>query len=190
MKNKIQWIDFRALVRDDSGDPDFGVGSFIFFGNRHLKNLEWWWFLIPGVNMMPGIAYIAMLLTAPIRLLIINSQMGKLKRNAYDIEYTTRYLRLIRNKNGDLGLCAWGDSYEYCRKVLLESQYAKIERWQEQGFVVTDKTGKMGLFDAYTEKWILPCEYEELSIESEQVIKATIKGHSQCYNIKGDRIIV
>lgn len=190
MKNKIQWIDFRALVRDDSCDPDFGVGSFIFFGNRHLKNLGWWWFLIPGLNVMPGIAYIVMLVTSPIRLLIINSQMSKLKKNAYDIENTARYLRLIRNKNGDLGLCVWGDAYEYSRKVLLESQYAKIERWQECGFILTDKTGKMGVYDAASEKWVLACEHEEIFVESEQLVRATARGHSQRYNIKGDRIIV
>ena len=109
MMNKINWIDFRTLVRltkiDDDKD-DFGLFSFIFDGARDagISNVSWWWILIPGLNVIPGLYYVFMIVTSPIRLLIIAFQKSKLRKNAYDIEDTTSLARLIRNKNGDIGL--------------------------------------------------------------------------------------
>lgn len=125
----------------------------------------------------------------PFRWYISASQLKKLRKNAFDIEDTFSYFRLIRNVNGDIGLCEWGESFEFSRQVLLPSLYAKIDRWQENGFIVTDKNHNMGLYSTESRKWIFPCICEKIDVVSNDIINVTIYNKSQCYNIKGDRIL-
>lgn len=187
MNNKIQWIDFRALERDDV-DEKFGLFDFIFWGSRYA-NKHWWWSFIPLLNISLILAIVITWITIPLRLYINSSQLRKLRKNAYDIEDTYSDFRLIRNASGDIGLCEWGKSFEFSRKVLLPSQYVKIDRWGVDGFIVTDKNNKMGLFSTETCKWIFPCSCDNISIESDDIINIIIDNRSQRYNSKGDRIV-
>lgn len=180
---KIQWIDFKALERDDV-DEKFGLFDFIFLGSRFICKY-WWLYWLPILN----IAIILVWITIPLRLYINSSQLRKLRKNAYDIEDTYSDFRLIRNVSGDIGLCEWGKSFEFSRKVLLPSQYVKIDRWGVDGFIVTDKNNKMGLFSTETCKWIFPCSCDNISIESDDIINIIIDNRSQRYNSKGDRIV-
>ena len=199
MMNKINWIDFRTLVRQtkiDDDKDDFGLFSFIFDGARGagISNVSWWWILIPGLNVIPALYIAFMIVTSPIRLLIIAFQKSKLRKNAYDIEDTTTSLaRLIRNKKGDIGLCVWGDSYEYSRKVILKPKYCKIDRrvfkGNNLGFIVTDKMGKMGLY-IEPGKWLFTCVCDNIKVVSDDLIIITINNNSQHYNSKGERVIV
>ena len=187
MNNKIQWIDFRALERDDV-DEKFGLFDFCFYGSRWVSK-HWWWGFIPPLNGLLMISILSAWISMPFRWYISSRQLRKLRKNAYDIEHTFSDFRLIRNLGGDVGLCEWGESFEFSRKVLLLSQYAKIDRWQESGFIVTDRNNKMGLYSTENFKWIFPCMCDNISIESNDIINVTINNKSQLYNIKGDRII-
>ncbi|MBQ8364674.1 MAG: hypothetical protein IJX41_02150 [Bacteroidaceae bacterium] len=187
MNNIIQWIDFKALERDDV-DENFGLLSFIFWGTRDLEKRKWWG-IIPILNLIYLPGFLISFITFPLRCFINASQLRKLRKNAYDIEDTYSDFRLIRNASGDIGLCEWGKSFEFSRKVLLPSQYAKIDRWGLDRFIVTDKNNKMGLFSSETCKWIFPCSCDNIVIESTDIINVTINNKSQRYNSKGDRII-
>lgn len=187
MKNKIQWVDFKALERDDV--DEFGLFDFLLFGTRTAEE-RWWFAFVPGLNLLLFIWLVFTLSTFPIRWYINASQLKKLRRNAYDIEDTYFLYRLIRGVNGDIGLCEWGESYELSRKVLLESRYARICRLNKNdGFIVTDKNNRMGLYMAQDNEWIFPCICDNISIESDDIINVTINNRSQRYNFKGDRII-
>lgn len=185
MNNNIQWIDFKALERDDV-DEKFGLLDFLLFGSRWVLK-HGWWLLIPPLSFVIAISVSSACISMPIRWYIHYNQLKRLRLNAYDIEYTYSDFRLIRNVSGDIGLCKWGESFEFSRKVLLPSQYVKIERWSAERFIVTDKNNKMGLFS--TDKWIFPCSCDNISIESNDIINVTINNKSQRYNSKGDRII-
>ena len=187
MKNKIQWIDFKALERDDV-DEKFGLFDFIFWGSREMLK-DWWWVFIPILNFVYLFVFLIVFLTIPLRCYINASQLRTLRKNAYDIEDTYSDFRLIRNSSGDIGLCEWGESFSFSRKVLLPSQYAKIDRWREYEFIVTDKNNKMGLYSTEIFKWIFPCDCDNINIESNDIIKVTVNNKSQRYNNKGDRII-
>lgn len=187
MNNKIQWIDFKALERDDV-DENFGLLSFIFWGTREIEK-KWWWVLIPILNFIYLLAFLIAFITFPLRCFINSNQLRKLRKNAYDIEDTCSLYRLIRDVNGNIGLCEWGESFEFSRKVLLPSQYVKIDRWGVDGFIVTDKNNKMGLFSTEICKWIFPCSCDNISIESNDIINVIINNRSQLYNSKGDRIV-
>lgn len=134
-----------------------------------------------------------MIVTSQIRLLIIAFQKSKLRKNAYDIEDTTSLARLIRNKNGDIGLCIWGDSYEYSRKIILKPKYCKIDKREFKGnnlgFIVTDKMGKMGLY-IEPGRWLFPCVYDNIKVVSDDLIITAINNNSQHYNSNGERVIV
>ena len=186
MKN-INWIDFKALERNDV-DEKFGLFDFLFYGSRWTHKRSWW-VIIPLLNAYLVIACMFAWITIPLRWYINSSQLRKLRKNAYDIEDTYSTFRLIRNVNGYLGLCEWGLSFEFSRKVLLESQYVRIIRWQENAFIVTNKNNKMGLYRTGDNKWVLPCEYEQINIISSDIVLAKVNGRSQHYNIFGDRIM-
>lgn len=187
METKLQWIDFKALERDDI-DEDFGLFDFLFWGSRYNEK-HWWWIFIPLLNFVYAFVFVVTIITIPLRWSISASQLRKLRKNAYDIEDTFSDFRIIRNINGDIGLCEWGRAYEFSRKVLLPSQYVKIDRWSEYKFIVTDKNNKMGLFCSEEYKWIFPCICDNISIESNDIINVIINTKSQRYNSKGDRII-
>lgn len=187
MNDRIQWLDFNALERDDV-DEKFGKFEFLFFGSRWVYKRAWW-ALIPPLNGLLMISILSAWISMPFRWYLSSKQLKQLRLNAYDIEDTLSNFRLIRNFNGDIGLCEWGESFEFSRKVLLVSQYAKIERWQDCGYIVTGKDNKMGLYSTEYFKWILPCTCDNISVESNDVINITINNRSQRYNIKGDRIL-
>lgn len=187
MNNKIQWIDFKALERDDV-DENFGLFSFIFWGSREIEK-KWWWVFIPVLNFMYLLAFLIAFITFPLRCFINANQLRKLRKNAYDIEDTCSLYRLIRDVNGNIGLCEWGKSFEFSRKVLLPPQYVKIDRWGTYRCIVTDKNNKMGLYNAADCEWIFPCTCDSIRIESNDIVSVTTNGRSQRYNSKGDRII-
>lgn len=187
INNKINWIDFKALERDDV-DEKFELFDFLFFGSRWVKKRAWWVF-VPPLNGLIAISILSALISMPIRWYISSNQLRWLRKNAYDIEDTCSLYRLIRDVNGNIGLCEWGESFEFSRKVLLPSQYVKIDRWGVDGFIVTDKNNKMGLFSTETCKWIFPCSCDNISIESNDIINVIINNRSQRYNSKGDRIV-
>ena len=187
MANQIKWIDFRALERDDV-DEEFGLFEFMFMGTRYI-NKHWWWIFIPFLNISLILGVVITWISIPIRLYVNASQLRKLRKNAYDIEDTSFDFRLIRNVRGDLGLCEWGKTYEFSRKILLTPQYVKVDRWNEYCFIVTDKNYKMGLYRAGNNEWILPCTCDKITIVSDDIVNATMQGRSQRYNIKGDRIL-
>ena len=187
MKNKIQWIDFKALERDDF-DENFGLFSFVFWGSRYAEK-HWWWILIPLLNFVYILGLLFAWITAPTRVYINSKQLRELRKNAYDIEDTYSLYRLIRDVNGNIGLCEWGESFEFSRKVLLPSQYVKIDRWGTDRYIVTDKNNKMGLYSADDYEWIFPCTCDNIRIESNDIVSVTTNDRSQRYNSKGDRII-
>lgn len=116
--------------------------------------------------------------------------MSKLRKNAYDIENSHNTFRLIRNRQGRMGLCKWGLSYDCARMVILESKYAHIERTSKGLFIVTDTKRKMGLYNAKKNKWILPCEYD-LIIEDSYHNDYTVKDGNRTlrYNQHGERVM-
>lgn len=183
----MKWIDFKTLERDDI-DEKFGLFEFIFYNNRECEE-KWWYIFIPLLNFIYGFYLAVVLITTPIRIYIHINQTNKLRKYAYDIEDTWNKYRLIRSINGDLGLCEWGLPYAYSRKVLLETKYKRIDRWKNDGYIVTNKQNKMGLYDASKNNWIFPCECKQIKIESDNVIVVITNNHSQRYNIHGDRIL-
>lgn len=187
MNDKMNWIDFKALERDDV-DEKFGLFEFLFYGSRWVEKRAWW-AIVPPLNGLIAISLLSAWISMPIRWYISSNQLRRLRQNAYDIEDTYSDFRLIRNVSGDIGLCEWGKSFEFSRKVLLPSQYVKIDRWGVDGFIVTDKNNKMGLFSTETCKWIFPCSCDNISIESDDIINIIIDNRSQRYNSKGDRIV-
>lgn len=187
IEDKIKWIDFKTLERI-SKDDDFGIYDFIFWGTRSIYE-KWWWIFIPILNFIYLFAFIISFITFPLRCFINANQLKKLRRNAYDIEDTCSLYRLIRDVNGNIGLCEFGESFEFSRKVLLPSQYVKIDRWGVDEFIVTDKNNKMGIYSAQNNKWLFPCTCDNISIESDDIINVTINNKSQRYNSKGERII-
>lgn len=109
--SQIHWIDFKALERDDV-DENYGFLDFLIIGNRWVhKNI--WWLIIPPFTIVIGICGFFSLISMPLRWYINGAQLKKLRSNAYDIEDTNSYFRLIRNENGNIGLCEWGESYEF-----------------------------------------------------------------------------
>lgn len=186
-RRKMAWMDFNALQRDDK-DEKFGLFDFIFYGSREMVKY-WWWVFIPLLNVVYVVVLLLAWITIPIRLAILYVQLEQLKQNAYDIEDTVSEFRLIRNMNGDLGLCQWGESYMlFSRRVLLESKYVAIKRWGD-GFIVTNKDGKKGVYDTEKCKWVFPCTCASVKIESADVIIVTQNNRTQRYNLKGDRIL-
>lgn len=183
----MKWLDFKALERDDV-DKKWGLFDFLFWGSREFEK-KWWFMLIPILNGMYAIVFLFVLITIPVRLCIHIEQTKKLRKNAYDIEDTCNQYRLIRNMKGDIGLCEWGLTYTYSRRVLIETQFKQIDRWGNDGYIVTNKRSKMGLFDASKNKWVFPCEYEKLIVESDDVIVVCTNNYRQRYNINGDRIL-
>lgn len=183
----MKWIDFKSLERDDVCD-DFGMFDFLFYGSRYAYK-HWWWVFIPLLNFCIAIGLVIAWITIPFRLIVHLRQLAVLRKSAYDIEDTISDFRLIRSENGYLGLCEWGLSYEFSRRVVIEPKYAKIVRWQEDGYIVTDRNGKMGLYSTQDAKWIFqPC-CENIAVESDSVVVVTAQNRTQRYNIKGDRIL-
>lgn len=187
MSNNVKWLDFKSLERA-SDDKDFDLFSFIIFGSRFVSK-RWWWLFIPLLNLYICFFILLAVITFPLRLYINSSQLRRLIKNVYDIEDTNSPFRLIRNRRGDIGLCKWGKSYEFSRKVLLEPQYIDIARWRDDGFIITDKNYKMGLYDPIKEKWTFPCECRKIEIESKCIINVTKNNISQRYNNYGERIL-
>lgn len=185
--SKIHWIDFKALERDDV-DENYSFLDFLIFGNRWVHK-NFWWLMIPPLTIVPAISGLFSFISMPLRWYINGAQLKKLRSNAYDIEDTNSYFRLIRNENGNIGLCEWGESYEFSRKVILPSQYAKIERLNNEVYIITDLSGKMGLYNTVENKWIFMCTCDKISIKSDNIIDVTINKISQRYNYKGDRIL-
>lgn len=187
MSQYIKWIDFKALERV-SIDKNFGLIDFLFFGSR--KILKYWWYLIiPFLNAIYAFIWFFYFVTFPIRWYMHYSQTKELRNNAYDIEDTACNFRLIRNRRGYIGLCEWGDSYEFSRKVILESKYLEIERLHVDRYVVTDRNHKKGMYSPLSHKWIIPCECKDIEIESNRIIRVTINGRNYRYNINGDRVL-
>lgn len=187
MNKRIHWIDFKALERDDVNEK-FGLFEFLFWGSPWVEKRAWW-LLVPPLNGLIMISILSAWISMPIRWYISSNQLRRLRQNAYDIEDTSSDFRLIRNVSGDIGLCEWGKSFEFSRKVILPSQYIKIARYGIGGFIVTDKNNKMGLFSTEACKWIFPCYCDNISIESNGIINVTINKKTLRYNSKGDRII-
>ncbi|MEE0985621.1 MAG: hypothetical protein UH687_08350 [Bacteroidaceae bacterium] len=187
MNNKIQWIDFKALKRDDK-DDNWGAWDF-FAWNNPENEPKWYELFIPGWNILKATQCVILWILSPLRFGIVITRMRKLSKNAYDIENVNSLYRIIRNKAGDLGLCEWGGYYSYGRRVVLKSIYLDITRYQQDLYIVTDKNNKMGLFSTETHRWIFPCSCDNIDIESNDIINVTINNKSQRYNSKGDRIV-
>ena len=64
MNNKLKWIDFKALERDDV-DENFGLFDYLIFGSRWVAK-RWWWMLIPLLNLFIAIPGIVAFVTIPL----------------------------------------------------------------------------------------------------------------------------
>ena len=85
MNNKIHWIDFKTLERDDV-DEKFVLFDFLFWGSRWVKKRAW--FLLIPILILNGllmISVISALISMPFRWYISSKQLRKLRQNAYDI---------------------------------------------------------------------------------------------------------
>lgn len=187
MNNYIKWIDFKTLERT-SVDKNFGLLDFLFFGSRRVLKL-WWYMLIPLFNFVYAFVWLFYFITFPLRWYLYESRMKKLREHAYDIEDTDSCFRLIRNRRGYWGVCEWGESYELCRKVILDSEYVKIERWHADRYIVTDKNYRMGVYSPLSREWVIPCTCKSIEIESGRIIKVTQNNRTQRYNLNCERVI-
>lgn len=182
---KIRWVDIQRLAHEDN--DVFTKADFIFYGNRQLLK-KWWLLIIPIINIFISIQCLIYILTAPIRLSINNKLLRELYSNANDIEDIDKLYRIIRNEQGYLGLCVWGKSFEYKRKLILPPIYNRIIRCNDDSFVITDKNGKMGLYNSTNNKWMLPCANDKITIYANDLLIVVNNGTSSQYSFSGYRI--
>ena len=182
----IRWVDIQRLAHEDN--DVFTKADFICYGNRQLRK-RWWLLFIPIINIFICIQGLIYILTAPIRLSINNKQLRKLYSNATDIEDIDKLYRIIRNDQGYLGLCIWGKSFEYKRKLILLPAYNRIIRCNDDSFVITDKNSKMGLYNSTNRTWMLPCINDKIAIYANDLLIVTNNGTSSQYSFSGYRIV-
>lgn len=182
----IRWVDIQKLAHEDN--DAFTKADFICYGNRQLRK-KWWLLFIPLINFVIIIQGMIYMLTAPIRLSVNNKLLRKLYSNACDIEDIGKLFRIIRNNQGYLGLCIWGKSFEYKRKMILTPIYNRIMRCNDDTFVITDRNNKMGLYNSTNEAWILPCINDKIAIYANDLLIVTNNGTSSQYSFSGYRIV-
>lgn len=184
----IRWIDINQLKANDNDDK-FTKWWFILYGNRNLAK-RWWLLFIPLINFVyMFILFVFYIIPSPFRLLKINNQLNHLYKNSCDIEDSKNISRIIRNSNHLYGICKWGRSYEYSRKVLLESKYKSIRRYNDDIFIIEDSNTKFGIFNASTSIWIAPCDNDSIYISKEGYLVVTKQSQKTLYNRSGYRII-
>lgn len=181
----IRWVDIQKLALEDK--DVFTKADFVCYGNRQFRK-KWWLLFIPIINIFICIQGLIYILTAPIRLSINNKQLRKLYSNTYDIEDIDKLYRIIRNEQGYLGLCIWGKSFEYKRKLILPPIYNRIIRCNDDSFVITDKNSKMGLYNSTNNKWMLPCTNDKITIYANDLLIVTNNGTSSQYSFRGYHI--
>ena len=105
----------------------------------------------------------------------------------YNIEDGTKsdIFRPIQNKEGKCGLCELGNVR---LKKLLSFQYDLICPAKENSFVCC-RDSKYGLYNAVTEKMVIPIEYDNIYSIGDSVIKLIKNGEVFAYSYKGYRII-
>ena len=107
-----------------------------------------------------------------------------IKNNADDIEVTYSEYKMLRQDNGKMGICVWGKGFK--RRLLLPSKYL-IMKGFDNSYIVKDVNGKYGLFNAELKTFVAKCEYDTITLYSQNSY-LVIKGeYISLMNAKGDR---
>ena len=173
----VLWQDYKGFIRYENDKAP-----------KLTKENDWSWLLlfVPIINIL----YILMMFVAYIALLVIIIKgilsRRTIARYAYDIEVNTYNIKLIRNKEGNIGICNWEDWYN--NKLLIKPSYNNIQRIDEYSYIIK-KDCKFGLYNAKQEKLILDCQYDSISNIHDNVYEAHQNGQMTKYNIEGDRIL-
>lgn len=161
----MRWLDYKAFKRDFDAEEEKssdvsifdGVMGFVFFGGRHtykrLFDDKFWWFLIPGVNLVPLLFVVIATTTFPIRLIILGIQRIGMSK-IYDIEATENEYKIVRNREGLMGVCHWDISYTMHRYITISMKYKNVYRSGNYLFIRT-LDGYIGLATSGAE-WIVP----------------------------------
>lgn len=108
-----------------------------------------------------------------------------IKSNADDIEVTYSEYKMIRKNNGRMGLCQWGKGFK--RKLLLSSEYTIIKGF-DNSYIVKNKKGKYGLYNAEIKSFVARCEYNAITLYSSNAYLAIQGEYVSLMNSKGDRV--
>ncbi len=152
----------------------------------YLKFTDSALFIISGVLTL-GALWIVTLLFALIQYLFCR---GPIIAIAEDIEVTDSRYKMLRNKKGEMGLCRYnidGFTLDYSDKLLLRCEY-KILKGFRNSYIVQDKSGKYGLYNAELQVFVAKCEYDLIAIYSQNTYLYTKGDVISLMNEKGDRV--
>ena len=141
---------------------------------------------IPGVNLLYLIAEIIKWIVLLFIILKGKSSRRSITNCTYDIEVNTKNYKVIRNKDGKIGLCYWEDWYH--NSLLIKPIYTAIERVDDISYILKTN-GRYGLYNGNRKKIILACKYDMITNVHDDVYEVIINREKAKYNIEGDRIL-
>lgn len=164
----------------DSGIVTWRRIDVFFKEHPHWKEpsffLLFFWIITLGFAFVVWL--LLMLVTSIPRLII--------KNNADDIEVTYSEFKMIRKHNGSMGICRWDQKHEQI-EILLPSKYTIMKGFADS-YIVKNKKGKYGLYNAELKTFAAKCEYDTIALYSPNAYLAIQGEYVSLMNAKGDRI--
>ena len=171
----ISWQDINTFLRNEKENYHF----------LDFVDIPWWWFFIPLWNFIAVFMVAYRIVAAPILLPVCKARRSNIIKNAYDIEDCGCFYKIIRGRNGKMGLCYW-DTWLF-NSLPLKTEYDFVERVNDTTFIVAE-SGVFGLYNADRGKFVIPITYRNISTISNDMVEVSDGIKIQKYNSLGERM--
>lgn len=192
-KSPVKWMDF-AQFCDYNG---YSLKKMSFFPNVKLFGFALAFLYVFGCfkSFIEGESYtwdIMLLVFFTIPLFIMFRMFGL--HHSYticDIQDTSSQFKLIRNKNGSMGISVWSNRHS---KRLLPMKYDNIFCINDDTFICTrrgfvSETLYNGVYNATKKKMVVPVKYDSIEYKNGKIYASSRDGVVSVYTDRGYRVV-